>query len=79
MGLEQVVQAINESVREVLPECVSRDFAPTETLADLGANSVDRAEIIVMALEKLGLRLPLVRLAQSRNLGELADAIHGQN
>lgn len=77
MRRELVLEMIAESVGEVLSGWPGRPLADGESLADLGANSVDRAEIIAITLEKLGVRMPMARLAQSRDLGELADAIRG--
>ena len=42
-------------------------------LADLGANSVDRAEIAMLVQESIGLAVPRVELFGPANIGELAD------
>jgi len=42
-------------------------------LVDLGANSVDRAEIAMLVQESLGLVVPRVELFGPKNIGELAD------
>lgn len=44
-------------------------------MADLGANSVDRAEIIMMTLEALSLQIPSIELSEARNLGGLAEIL----
>jgi polyketide biosynthesis acyl carrier protein len=63
---------------EVLPRLQNHAFLPTDSLKDLGANSVDRSEIIMMTLESLAVRIPLVEMAKARNIGELADIIHAK-
>jgi len=45
-------------------------------LADLGANSIDRAEIVTMTLEALSLSIPRVALSEARNIGDLTRIIY---
>ncbi|MDQ4039344.1 MAG: acyl carrier protein [Actinomycetota bacterium] len=79
MSKEQVFDIIVENTREVVPELDDHAFDTTDSLRELGANSIDRAEIIMMTLEALSLNIPLVRLANVKNIGELADLIHGSS
>lgn len=75
----RVFDLIAEHTREVIPELEGHRFAPSDSLRDLGANSIDRAEIIVMTLESLSMSIPLVELADAKNMGELADLIHDKS
>ncbi len=45
-------------------------------LKDLGADSMDRADIVMMTMESLSQRIPLIELAGLTNIGELVDAFH---
>lgn len=78
MSSEEIFELIVKYVREVVPELENHAFEPSDSMKELGANSIDRAEIIMMTLESLSLNIPLVELAGLRNLGELASAIHGK-
>ena len=51
MPESRVFDLIVEHVREVVPELEDHRFQPSDSLRDLGANSIDRAEIIIMTLE----------------------------
>jgi polyketide biosynthesis acyl carrier protein len=64
--------------RAVIPALEAHSFQRTDRLQDLGANSVDRAEILMLVLESLGLQIPRVELFGPRNIGELADLLHGK-
>ncbi len=75
MSKKHIVDVIVEQAREVLPALESHPLTETDSLRDLGANSVDRADIIMMTLEKLELTIPLVELAKADNIGELAGLI----
>jgi polyketide biosynthesis acyl carrier protein len=69
---QEVLSVISSCSRSVLPELIAHEFAATDRLADLGANSVDRAEIIVLVLEALSLDIPRTELFGPGNIGELA-------
>ncbi|MFG2590390.1 acyl carrier protein [Streptomyces sp. NBC_01166] len=79
MPESRVFDLIVEHVREVVPELEDHRFQPSDSLRDLGANSIDRAEIIIMTLEALSVSIPLVELADAKNIGELADLIHDKS
>jgi polyketide biosynthesis acyl carrier protein len=78
MTRDDVFALIVKNVREVLPELAEHDFARTDSLKQLGANSIDRSEIVVMTLEDLAVAIPLVEVAGTTNLGELAEMIYAK-
>lgn len=61
---------------EVLPELEGHIFKPSDRLVELGANSVDRAEIVAMTMESLSLQIPRVELFGAKNIGELVDILY---
>ena len=69
----EVLDLIAQHAREVVPGLDDHVFAPSDRLAELGANSVDRAEIAMLVQESLGLTLRRVELFGPTNVGELAD------
>lgn len=62
----------------IIPELEESEIKEDETLRDLGANSVDRGELITLALEGLELDIPRVELAGAQTLGEIADLLMGK-
>jgi polyketide biosynthesis acyl carrier protein len=78
MTSDDVFALVVKNVREVLPELAGHTFARTDSLTNLGANSIDRSEIVVMTLEDLTVSIPLVELAGTTNLGELAELIYAK-
>ncbi len=66
---------VNHS-QEVIPELEGYAFKRTDQLSELGANSVDRAEIIMLTMESISLRIPLLEFSGAKNMGELSDLIH---
>lgn len=75
----RVFDLIVEHTREVIPELEDHRFEFSDSLRALGANSMDRAEIIMMTLESLSVCIPLAELAHAKSIGELTDLIHGKS
>ncbi|MCZ8522700.1 MULTISPECIES: acyl carrier protein [Paenibacillus] len=78
MDKEQIFRIVIEHTRELLPELEDHVFQYSDRLSDLGANSVDRAEIVMMTMETLSLSIPRVELFGASNIGELVDIIHAK-
>lgn len=73
MTKPQILELIGTHTREILPGLDAHQFTATDRLVDLGANSVDRAEIAMLVQESLGLSVSRVELFGPKNIGELAD------
>lgn len=78
MNQQDIFDLITNHAREVIPALASHDFKQADSLRELGANSIDRSEIIMMTLESLSLNMPLIYVARAENIGELASIIHGK-
>jgi polyketide biosynthesis acyl carrier protein len=77
MNRQAILDIIVAHAREILPELADHVFRPEDALRDLGANSIDRSEIVMLTLESLSLQVPLVQLASAANVGELAERLAG--
>lgn len=73
MNRQTILELIATHTRSILPGLEQHAFSDSDRLADLGANSVDRAEISMMVQESLALVVPRVELFGPKNIGELAD------
>ena len=47
-----------------------------ESLRDLGANSVDRMEIIVETMRKIGVKINMLEFANIKNIQEMVDFLY---
>ncbi|WP_234434910.1 MULTISPECIES: phosphopantetheine-binding protein [Streptomyces] len=54
-----VFETLRDTTLEVVPELTAEQFRADECLADLGCNSIDRADIITMAMDRLGVVVPI--------------------
>lgn len=78
MNKDDIFNIIVGHTCEVIPLLEKHSFQRSDRLSELGANSMDRADIIIMTLESLSLRIPLLAVAKATNLGELTDLLHEQ-
>ena len=73
MNKTKLLELIAQHTREVLPGLDAHQFTASDRLTDLGANSVDRAEIAMLVQESLNISIPRIELFGPKNIGELAD------
>ncbi|PCK07192.1 MAG: acyl carrier protein [Alteromonadaceae bacterium] len=76
MNSEKILDIIISSIKEVKPDLANHSFLRSDSMADdLGAHSVERSEVIMITLQALTLRIPLVQIYGPKNIGELADLL----
>nr|MDJ0618877.1 acyl carrier protein [Calothrix sp. MO_192.B10] len=68
-----IIEIIKKHTYEVVPKLSEFPLKPADSLQDLGIDSMDRAEIIMMVMEELNLHIPLIELAGVKNIGGIAD------
>ena len=76
MNRDEIFNIIVEHICEVLPKLENYNFQYDNQLSALGANSIDRADIVIMTLESLSLRMPLTETLKASNIGQLADLLY---
>jgi len=77
-GKAEIFQVLRSITVEILPELAGQEIRVTDRLRDLGANSVDRAEILTKTMAQLRIRMPLVELAAAENIAGLVEILAGQ-
>jgi polyketide biosynthesis acyl carrier protein len=73
---DQIFEVIKKNVLYVLPDLPAEAIRVEESLKDLGANSVDRMDIVMESMEALQLKIPLTHLAQVKNIQGLVDLFY---
>ncbi|MGD1702708.1 acyl carrier protein [Dapis sp. BLCC M229] len=73
MTKNKIFETIKKYTYEIAPELEGKVIEPTDSLKNLGIDSVNRAEIIMMVMEDLSLNIPRIELAGAKNIQELAD------
>ena len=76
MTREKVQEVVLKNIRNVLIDLAAMDIPTGASLKDLGANSIDRADIVVQCLEDLQLAIPLVELRGPSNISGLVSLLY---
>ncbi len=78
MTRADVFAVVTEQILDVLPDLDPALIREDQSLRDLGANSIDRADVIVQTMERLGVKFPIAELAGVSNLRGLVDVLVGK-
>ena len=73
---EAIFAVVKRNLLTVLPHVPPAEVQIGRSMTDLGANSLDRADVVIAVLEELRLKIPQARLAQARDLSSLVDVLH---
>ncbi len=73
---EAVDLTVREVIAVILPSVPADAIAGNQHLRDLGADSVDRVEIILMLLERLHLDEPMSSFALLPDIDALVTSLH---
>lgn len=76
---DPTVAAVHRCILTVCPDVPAASLRPEASLQELGCNSVDRADVLTMAMHELGVAVPVAELARARDIAMLTDLLrrHG--
>jgi polyketide biosynthesis acyl carrier protein len=70
-----VFEALRATIAEILPGVAAGAVKAGDSLRDLGANSVDRVDIISETLEAYDLRVSMIEFGELHTVQEIVDVI----
>jgi polyketide biosynthesis acyl carrier protein len=76
MKFEQVYKIVQDSIIEILPDIQREEINIEDSLANLGANSIDRMDIIINSMEGVGLKIPLVEFGELKNIKGIVSLLY---
>lgn len=76
MNKDDLFQVVKKNALAVLPGIQSEQITMDCQLKDLGANSIDRVEIVTLTLEDTQLEISLVEFGGVSNIRELVDVLY---
>lgn len=71
----KVFELVRSEIQSILPGITAEDIREDDRslrMVDLGANSVDRTDVLINCMESLGIRLPL---HEARGLGSIHELV----
>ncbi|MBV9305561.1 MAG: hypothetical protein JO185_06560 [Acidobacteriaceae bacterium] len=75
MTSDQIFAVVKRVVLTVLPDVSPEEIQPHRSLTELGANSIDRLDVTMGALEALHLHVSMVEFAGVSNLQGLVSVL----
>lgn len=73
MTRDELFDTVKRNILEVLPDLDACAVTGDKSMKDLGANSIDRADVIIQTMEQLGVTFKISELAEIRSIGGLVD------
>lgn len=68
---DELFRVVTENILKVLPDVDASMIRPDRQLKELGANSIDRMEIVMGSMEDLRINVPVTELSQAKDIGSL--------
>jgi polyketide biosynthesis acyl carrier protein len=79
LNRDVILGIILDKIRVVAPDLpLHFELGPGDSMSELGLDSMERHEVIVLTLDAINLDLPLVQLHGPRSIGELADRLYAK-
>jgi polyketide biosynthesis acyl carrier protein len=75
---ESIEAVVREVIGVVLPSLPPEAIVGHKHLKELGADSVDRVEIILMLIDRLGIDEPMTSFAAVPNIDGLVSLLHSR-
>lgn len=72
----EIFEVIQRNLLDILPDLDPARIEPLQSMRDLGANSIDRADVVIQSMEALNLKFPLHELGSVENIQGLIDFLH---
>jgi len=72
---ENIFLVVKDAIADVLPDVDTEAVSIEQNLKSLGANSIDRTEIVMSSMEKLGIKMPLVSFGGVENIEDMVDVM----
>jgi polyketide biosynthesis acyl carrier protein len=74
----EIFSIIKKHAINVLPGLEDKDICIEKSLKELGANSIDRMEIVVLSMESIKITSSLVELSEIKNLNGLVTFFYNK-
>jgi polyketide biosynthesis acyl carrier protein len=70
-----IFETIKKNLLAVVPEVDPKEVSADRSMAELGCNSIDRAEVVTLTMEDLKVTVPIVELGRVKDIGTLIDLL----
>lgn len=78
MDKHEIFAELKKLITEFVPDIEPEQIRIEDSLKDLGANSIDRMDIITGIMEVLDVRIPLVEFGKLNNIEGIVDLLYAK-
>ena len=75
MNKDEIFNIIKKNIAEVLFDLDIDSVKITDSLKDLGANSIDRLDIIMLSIEALNIKCEMMEFKNAKNIEGIVDIL----
>lgn len=75
MEYQEVENIVKDAIITILPNVEKSEIVLDQHTKDLGADSIDRIEILLTIQKQLKTNEPMARFSSLKNIGELVDEL----
>lgn len=75
MVKQRAFEVVKSNLLKVMIDLKPEQVTIDKSMTDLGANSVDRVEVVMYSMEELGLDIPRAELHGAKNIAGLVDIL----
>lgn len=72
---QRVFEVVKANLLKVMIDLKPEQVTIDQSMTDLGANSVDRVEVVMYSMEELGLDIPRAELHGAKNIAGLVEIL----
>jgi polyketide biosynthesis acyl carrier protein len=72
---QRVFSVVKSNLLKVVMDLKPDDITIEKSMTELGANSVDRVEVVMYSMEELGLDVPRAELHGAKNIAGLVEIL----
>lgn len=73
----EILNDLKNNIKQIFPDLDIASISPSDSLKDLGANSLDRADILVDTMATFKLKLPMVAFKDANNINDIVQILKG--
>ncbi len=77
MMKQEIFDVLKKHVAEIM-ELDTSELVIEKSLKELGANSIDRMDIIVETMEELEIKIPMVNFGNCKNMKDIVDVFYNE-
>ncbi|HEY1108141.1 MAG TPA: phosphopantetheine-binding protein [Opitutaceae bacterium] len=72
---QRIFEVVKANLLKVMIDLKPEQVTIDQSMTDLGANSVDRVEVVMYSMEELGLDIPRAELHGAKNIAGLVEIL----